>query len=115
MKTYRNDFKKRWHRLSFFEQMANVGSEVERAIKWQENGNDKYSNLAFKRALELLDFTIEAVKELHRLRELLRLREALVDYFAYNNLYRSSAKSWHSYFFAFNYAARLSLRRKQHM
>ena len=108
MKNYHKDFKKRWYRLSFFEQMANVGSEVERAINWQEKGNDKYSSLAFKRALELLDFTVEAVKELHRLRELLRLREALVDYFACNNLYRSSAKSWHSYFFAFNYAARLS-------
>ena len=107
MKTYRNDFKKRWHRLSFFEQMANVGSEVERAINWQKKGNDKYSYLAFERALELLDFTVEEVKGTHRLRELLRLRETLVDYFAYYNLYKSSAKSWHSYFFAFNYAARL--------
>ena len=81
MKTYHKDLKKRWHRLSLFEQMANVGSEVERAISWKEKGNDEYSSLAFERALELLDFTVETVRELHRLRELLRLREVLVDYF----------------------------------
>ena len=110
MKTYHKDLKKRWHRLSFFEQMANVGSEVERAISWKEKGNDEYSSIAFERALELLDFTVETVKELHRLRELLRLREALVDYFVYSNVYGSSAKSWHNYFFAFNYAVRLAVK-----
>ena len=110
MKTYHSDFKKRWHKLSFFEQMANVGSEVERAINWQKKGNDEYSSLAFKRALELLDFTIEVVGEFYRLRELLRLREAMVDYFVYDNLYESSAKSWHSYFFTFNYVARLAVK-----
>jgi len=70
----------------------------------------KYSPLAFKRDLELLDFTVETVKELHRLRELLRVREALVDYFVYNNVYGSSIKSWHNYFFAFNYAAKLAVK-----
>ena len=110
MKTYHKDLKKRWHRLSFFEQMANVGSEVERAISWKKKGNDEYSTLAFERALELLDFTVETVRELHRLRELLRLREALVDYFVYSNVYGSSSKSWHNYFFAFNYAARLAVK-----
>jgi hypothetical protein len=26
----------RWLELSFFEQMANIGSEIERTIKWRE-------------------------------------------------------------------------------
>jgi len=100
----------RWNNLSFFEQMANVGSEVERALNWQAKGNKEYSRLAFERALELLDFTTEGMKEKNRLRELKRLREVLVDYFAANNSYGSTPKVWHNYFFAFNYAARLSVK-----
>jgi len=32
MKIVHKNLKERWGRLSFFEQMANVGSEVERAL-----------------------------------------------------------------------------------
>ena len=42
----------RWNKLSFLEQMANVGSEVERTLRWKEKGNSRYSQLAFFRALE---------------------------------------------------------------
>jgi hypothetical protein len=45
----------RWNSLSFFEQMANIGSEVERAIKWKEKGYIEYGRMAFDRSLELLD------------------------------------------------------------
>lgn len=110
METQHKNLQKRWKNLSFFEQMANVGSEVERAISWQEKGNKEYCLLAFERALELLDFTTEGIKEVHRLRELKRLREVLVDYFTQSNYYGSSAKLWHSYFYAFNYAARFAVK-----
>jgi hypothetical protein len=49
---------------------------------------------AFERALELLDFTTEEIKEAHRLRELKRVREVMVDYFTQSNCYMSTAKSW---------------------
>lgn len=71
----------RWKEFSFFEQMANIGSEVERALKWREKNNSEYSVLAFERALELLDLTIEDDKNNSRLKELMRLRETLADYF----------------------------------
>lgn len=90
--------------------MANIGSEVERALSWQEKGNREYSVLAFERALELLDFTTEDLRGIHRLRELRRLRETLVDYFTQTNIYGSNPKLWHSYFYAFNYAARLKIK-----
>ncbi|MCX6347835.1 MAG: hypothetical protein NTZ89_07920 [Actinobacteria bacterium] len=102
------NLKERWGRLSFFEQMANVGSEVERALSWRGKGNKQYCLLAFERALELLDFTTETIKESHRLKELKRLREVLVDYFFSDNIYKSTPESWHNYFYAFNYAARVS-------
>ncbi len=99
----------KWNSLSFFEQMANVGSEVERAMKWREKGNSQYSQMAFERALELLDLTVADKKNKTRLKELLRLREILTDYFAFENVYQSSDKSFQNYFYAFNFAARKGL------
>ena len=98
---------KNWVKLSFCQQMANVGSELERAIKWKAKGNRDYSLLSFERALELLSFTIDGAKK-SRLKELTRLREVLVDYFVYKNIYRSNEKNLHNYFYGFNYAARLN-------
>lgn len=98
----------RWFRLTFFEQMANIGSEVERTILWKEKGNPEYSKMAFERALELLDLTIGDKKNIKRLKELLRVREALADYFEFDNEYKSSDKLWRGYFFPFNWAARLN-------
>ncbi len=94
--------------MSFFEQMANIGSEVERAINWRKKGNSEYSKFACERALELLDLTIDDLKNQKRLRELLRLREVLVDYFYSSNSFSSSDILWKNYFFPFNRAARLS-------
>ncbi|MCL4386736.1 MAG: hypothetical protein M1479_02795 [Actinobacteria bacterium] len=91
--------------------MAIVGSEVIRALSWQEKGNKEYCTLAFKRAIELPDYTTEALNEKHRLKELKRLREALVDYFFADNSYGSTPEAWKNYFLAFNYAARFSVGR----
>ena len=99
----------RWLELSFFEQMANVGSEVERAIKWKNKNNSEYSRMAFERCLELLDLTIEDEKNKKRLKELLRLREVLADYFAFDNIYGSTDQKWQNYFYGFNFAARLAV------
>lgn len=98
----------RWNKLTFYEQMANVGSEVERAINWRKKNNFDYSRLAFERALELLDLTIVDQRNVKRLRELTRAREILVDYFAFDNSYHSTAENWQKYFFAFNYAVRVT-------
>jgi hypothetical protein len=96
----------RWNLLSFAEQMANVGSDVERAAAWKSRGRPDYSGRAFERALELLDLTIADEKNRRRLRELTRLREALADFFVFDNFYRSTAESWQRYFRSFLIAAR---------
>jgi hypothetical protein len=98
----------RWLELSFPAQMANIGSEVIRAINWKNKNNLEYSKKAFERALELLSLTIASKKNKSRLRELTRLYEVLVDYFVCDNEYKSSDKIWQNYFFAFNYMARLA-------
>lgn len=99
----------RFKKLSLIEQMANVGSEVERAIKWKEKENQEYSQMAFFRALELLDLIIKDNKNKSRLKEITRVREAFADYFAFNNEYCSTAEEWRKYFYAFNYAARIRI------
>lgn len=108
MTIYHKELQKRWHDLGLIEQLANVGSEVERALKWREKSKAEYSTPAFERALELLDYTTDGMGDFHRLRELKRLREVLVDYFAGSNIYSSSARSLRNYFYYFNYAVSLS-------
>lgn len=96
----------RWLQFSLVEQLANVGSEVERAIGWREKGNAAYSTLAVERALELLYLTIADPKNRRRLKELTRLKEALADYFYSDNRFGSSDKSWRTCFGTFAWAAR---------
>jgi hypothetical protein len=62
------------------------------------------SDSAFDRSLELLDLTIADPRHRRRLRELTRLREALADYFAFDNRYSSTDAAWRQYFHAFTYA-----------
>lgn len=97
----------RWLTLSFIDQMANIGSEVERTMVWRKKGDTAESSQAFFRALELLDLTIQDSKNKSKLKELCRLREVLVDYFMYDNIYRSSDNLWHNYFSSFAYASRI--------
>lgn len=96
----------RWKSLSFVEQMANVASEVERSLNWRLKNNIDYSNKAFERGLELLDLMLDNTNSISRLKELCRVREALVDYFFGTNQFKSTAASWRKYFLAFAYASR---------
>ncbi len=96
----------RWEELSFYEQMANIGSEVERALNWQAKNNPVYRRQAFERALELIDLTLQNSKGFSKLKEISRVREALVDYFAGNNQFQSTDTLWRKYFLPFVYAAR---------
>src|SRR3989338_2910309 len=68
----------RWFEMSLAEQLGNVGSEVERAIRWRKKGDSEQSQKAFDRMLELLDLTLNDRRwRGARLRELARLREEL--------------------------------------
>ena len=91
----------RWHQLSLVTQMANIGSEVERAIKWKNQQNQISFQLAFERMLELIELTVADPKNSKRLKEVLRAREMLVDYLMYNNTYHSTDEQWRKYFYPF--------------
>jgi len=94
----------KWFNLPFVEQMAHIGSEVERAINWKNKNDPEYSKRSLERALELLYLTIEDPKNKIRIRELTRLREFLIDYFYFENAYHSSDAFFRGYFYPFNYA-----------
>ena len=97
----------KWQSLSFFEQMANIGAEIGRAINWREKDREM-STASLYRGLELLDATIQDKKnKKSKLLELCRLREVLADYFCFGNIYGSSDQNLNNYFYVFNYAARL--------
>ncbi len=100
----------RWRNLSLIEQLANIGSEVERALSWRQKGNPAYSQKAFERTLELIDLTISDPRHQRRLKEITRLREVLLDYFLGDNQFQSNENLWRKYFYAFGYAARLKVK-----
>ena len=65
-----------WSKLSLAEQLGNVGSEINRALNWQ-NKDEKLFKNAGARALELLDLTIADSRWKTRLKELARARELI--------------------------------------
>jgi hypothetical protein len=96
----------RWKELSFIEQMANIGSELERALNWQAKGDSYHFQRSFERTLELIDLTLDNIKGFARLKELARMREVIVDYFLGDNSFGFSADALRKYFSNFLYAAR---------
>lgn len=93
-----------WQKQSVAEQMANIGSEVIRALSWKKK-NDGIAQRAFERSLELFDLSKSSRNDSF-LKELCRAREIWVDYFAYNNVYQSTEEQWRKYFYQFTYLAR---------
>ncbi|MEK6763368.1 MAG: hypothetical protein AABY96_11695 [Nitrospirota bacterium] len=95
----------RWRTMPLMEQLANVGSDVARAHRWQ--GKDEaLSGKAFIRALELLDLTIEDARWKGRRKELTRVRELLCDAMTGGSAYGSDLASLDRYFLHFAVAAR---------
>lgn len=97
----------RWHSFSLMEQLAHVGSEVERAIRAHEAGNRARFDSALARALELFDFTASDTRwRGPRLREILRAREEFCRLFFDPSVAGDSAAGLRRYFLAFAIAAR---------
>lgn len=95
-----------WEKLPLSEQLANIGSEVQRAIHWQEVGDDIEKGRALDRALELLDLTLAIPHSGNGAVELGRLREVLCDFFIGKREYGLSAESLEDYFLPFALRAR---------
>jgi hypothetical protein len=89
------------------EQMAHVGSEVERAMRAHDAGNRTRFEGALARALELFDFTAADPRWAGpRRREILRAREEFCRLFFDDEVPSGSAPGLRRYFLAFAVAAR---------
>ncbi len=95
-----------WGKLSLAEQLGNIGSDIHRAIRWQDE-NAEFYNQAIFRAFELLDLTIQDGRWKTRLKELARVRETLGDALAGGILYASTLSKLDDYFAHFAVAARI--------
>jgi hypothetical protein len=97
----------RWAQLPLVEQLANVGSEVERAIRARNAGNVSRWEHAQARALELFDLTAaDARWRGARRREILRAREEFCRLFHDSEVPPASADGLRRYFLGFAVAAR---------
>jgi len=70
----------RWAEMPLIEQMANIGSEVGRTVKWVSKGKRQMAENSFERALDIIDLTIKCGRlrqngRLALLEELCRARE----------------------------------------
>ena len=95
----------RWAQLSLLAQLANVGSEVGRMLRWRGR-DERRMTAAFERALELLDLTLGDPRWRGRLREIARARELLCDAAAGGGDYGTALEDLDRYFLAFAVAAR---------
>jgi len=96
----------RWQSFPLALQLTHVGSEVSRACRAKNTGNDVRMQSAFFRMLELMDLTIADPKNRYRLRELCRTREVLCDFLIGDNAYDSTDVSLDRYFLQFATAAK---------
>lgn len=97
----------RWHTMSLAAQLGNIGSEVGRALRARASGDVQRESRALDRALELFNLTTSDPRRRgSQLREILRAREVVTDYFMGGNVYQSVPESLDRYFTQFATAAR---------
>ena len=92
--------------MTFVEQMANVGSEVERSVRAHEVGKPARFDHALTRALELFDLTAADARWAGpRRREILRAREEFCRLFFDPPVDPGSSEGLGAYFLQFAVAA----------
>ena len=91
----------KWFRMPIGVQLSNVGSEVNRAIRWK-NRNDKQKAAIFcKKAIEYLGIIRSDPKNIHRKEELNEAINELQDYFMGENIYQATEEVLMRYYDSF--------------
>src|SRR5579864_3633234 len=87
-----------WYELSFVNQMARIGDDIEKTIHLRNNGAMDQASESLRSALELFHHTVADPKNKKHLKELCRTRGFLLDYFVCDNEYSSTDEIWQEYF-----------------
>ena len=93
--------RQRWQRMTFYQQMGNIASEISRAIQFKNKNDLEYMNSSLWRVLELVDLTIEDENNKLRLRELCRFKEVLTDWYCQTHTYDIDPESLKNYSLTF--------------
>src|SRR5690242_21708468 len=102
-----SDAARRWNTPALVDQLAHVGSEVDRAIRAHDAGNRNRFEGALGRALELFDLTAADNRwRGARRREILRARSEFCGLFFDDSVSPDSAAGLSRYFLHFAIAAR---------
>lgn len=67
----------KWNAFPFYKQLIMIGNELGRAKNWIENNDVEKVKTCYERAFELFYLTIACLKDMRKLRELLRAKEML--------------------------------------
>jgi hypothetical protein len=97
----------RWFDFSLVEQLANIGSEINRLIK-AKNDKKKF-DAAVLRALELFDLTAQDLRWKNNIKEVLRAREVFCDIIFGDNQYQTTLEDLNKYFFYFALLSRMRI------
>lgn len=98
--------RERWAKMSIFEQMGNIYSEVGRSFVAQKSANSERSTAALIRALDLFDATVSCTvaQKSPRTKEILRAKDQYLNaYFSNDDTAKQSVEK---YFMQFALAAR---------
>ena len=109
MITYQVD-RARWAKMSIFDQMGNISSEVGRAINAKEQNNIEKMENAVIRALDLFDATIDCLIKTKSIKskEVLRSRDQFLTIINEQNPSSQELNGLDNYFTQFAIASRLN-------
>lgn len=97
----------KWHRMTLDEQMGNIGSEVDRSLKWHRKGDIQKRDDAVARALELFSLSMTDPKNVatHGY-EIARAKEVFLDYIFGDQQYGYTEQDFENYYMFFALRAR---------
>ena len=102
--------RERWARMTIFEQMGNIYSEVGRSFNAHRNKNAVDQTAAVTRAIDLFDATVDnlTANKSGRTKEVLRAKDQFLQALYGDNVSESNIASLDRYFLQFAIAARLN-------
>lgn len=98
----------RWQKMPYYLKIGNIASEVNRASNFYKMDDKKNMRLSLERVLELIDLSISNRLRLEDLRETLRLREILADYFNCKPIYKNKWEQINEYLLTLYLTKRLN-------
>jgi len=102
--------RKRWSKMSIFEQMGNIASEVGRSFSAKRRGDDAGCAQAVGRAIDLFDATVSSLlaKRSIKVKEVLRAKEVYLSAIFDETGPSGDSQSLERYFMQYAVAARLN-------